>query len=109
MDVGSLPQSVDQVGSFRYTTKISEYAQARLPIVTGRLPFAYDIARTWSWRLPGGAPWEDQYISELAALMEQVTPDAIAERRAKIPDDLGLFDAVDQQARVGAFIRELLD
>ena len=26
MDVGSLPQSVDGVGSFRYTIKLSEYS-----------------------------------------------------------------------------------
>src|SRR4051794_7495315 len=41
-DVASLPQSVDGVGAFRYTTKISEYAEAGLPIVTGQIPLAYD-------------------------------------------------------------------
>ena len=40
MDVASLPQSVDQIGSFRYTTKLSEYLAAGLPIVTGQIPLA---------------------------------------------------------------------
>lgn len=55
MDIGSLPQSVDGVGSFRYTTKISEYLAAGLPLVTGQLPFAYDLGDDWLWRLPGAA------------------------------------------------------
>ncbi len=43
MDVGSLPQSVDRVGSFRYTTKLSEYFSVRLPIITNQIPAAYDL------------------------------------------------------------------
>ena len=31
MDLGSLPQSVDRVGSFRFTTKISEYVASVFP------------------------------------------------------------------------------
>jgi hypothetical protein len=56
MDLGSLPQSLDGVGSFRYTTKISEYLAAGLPLVTGQLPFAYDLDDGWLWRLPGPTP-----------------------------------------------------
>src|SRR5204863_4201797 len=55
MDVGSLPQSVDRVGSFRYTTKLSEYLAFRLPVVTGHIPLAYDLDGGWLWRLPGAA------------------------------------------------------
>jgi hypothetical protein len=39
-DVASLPQSCDQIGAFRYTTKLPEYLAAKLPIVTGELPVA---------------------------------------------------------------------
>src|SRR5262249_17700770 len=55
MDVASLPQSVDQLGSFRYTTKLSEYLATRLPIVTGQIPLAYDLGDDWVWRLPGNS------------------------------------------------------
>ena len=57
MDIGSLPQSVDRVGSFRYTTKLSEYIAFGLPVITGRIPLAYDLDGGWLWRLPGN-PWE---------------------------------------------------
>ena len=59
MDLGSLPQSVDRVGSFRFTTKISEYLAAGLPMVTGQVPMGYDLDEGWVWRLPGNAPWEE--------------------------------------------------
>ena len=65
MDIGSLPQSCDKVGSFRYTTKISEYLAAGVPIVTGQIPMAYDVNDGWLWRLPGEAPWDDRYITAL--------------------------------------------
>ena len=57
MDIGSLPQSVDRVGSFRFTTKLSEYLAAGLPVVTGQIPLTYDLAGNdqWMWRLPGNA------------------------------------------------------
>ena len=56
MDVASLPQSVDRVGSFRYTTKLSEYLAHGLPVVMGTIPLAYDLDGGWLWRLPGAAP-----------------------------------------------------
>src|SRR5437667_262209 len=74
MDVGSLPQSCDGVGSFRYTIKLSEYLSASLPIVTGQIPLAYDLDDGWLWRLPGQAPWDERYLRALARLMEQITP-----------------------------------
>jgi hypothetical protein len=109
MDVGSLPQSLDQVGAVRYTTKISEYATARLPIVTGRLPVAYDLAEGWSWRLPGPAPWSEEYVDALAALMGSVTRQDIDARRAAMPPAMAEFDGRAQRRRVGAFVSDLLD
>jgi glycosyltransferase involved in cell wall biosynthesis len=109
MDVGSLPQSLDQVGSLRYTTKITEYITARLPLVTGRMPLAYDLAETWSWRLPGSAPWTEEYVTELAQLIERLTAEEIRERRQAIPDAPLIFDRARQRRSVGAFIAELLD
>lgn len=108
MDVGSLPQSLDGVGMFRYTTKISEYVTTRLPIVTGRLPLAYDLAESWSWRLPGAAPWTDEYVDALAALMESTTAEDAARRRAAMPASLPEFELDRQRANVRAFIEDLL-
>jgi hypothetical protein len=109
-DVGSLPQSVDQVGAFRYTTKLPEYLNARLPIVTGQLPVAYDLALGWSWRLPGASPWDEKYVRGLADLMATVTHGDIEARRpdrhaASVGDT---FVLASQEERVTHLIRDLL-
>jgi hypothetical protein len=109
MDIGSLPQSVDQAGGFRYTTKLPEYVAARLPVVTGQIPAAYDLMADWSWRLPGDAPWDERYLDALAILLEDVRPLDVAQRRSAIPGELSLFSAPEQRRRAGAFVRDVVD
>jgi glycosyltransferase involved in cell wall biosynthesis len=109
MDVASLPQSLDQVGAFRYTTKISEYLAASLPIVVGRIPLAYDLDDGWMWRLPGSAPETSEYIDHLAELIETVTHAEIAAKRAALPAHLADFDRERQVARVTGFLSELIE
>jgi glycosyltransferase involved in cell wall biosynthesis len=105
-DVASLPQSVDGVGSFRYTTKLSEYLAAGLPIVTGRIPMAYDLDDGWLWRLAGCTPWDDEYIQQLSNLMARADHDEIARKRRAIPSHLPEFDRDRQIDRVTDFIRD---
>ncbi|MCW5319419.1 glycosyltransferase [Nostoc sp. KVJ3] len=108
MDVASLPQSVDAVGSFRYTTKLSEYVAARLPVVTSQIPMAYDIGGDWVWRLPGAKPWEDSYVNALAVLMETITLEEISIKKKAIPIQLSDFDQEQQVVRVTDFITEIM-
>jgi hypothetical protein len=108
MDVVSLPQSVDGVGAFRYTTKISEYVAARRSMITTEIPLAYDMDDGWFWRLPGDAPWDERFISELAALMERISADQIEERRRAMPARLEAFDPARQQRQACAFVTDLL-
>jgi Glycosyl transferases group 1 len=107
MDVGSLPQSVDGVGSFRYTTKISEYLAAGLPVVTGEIPLAYDLEDGWLWRLPGDAPWDERYVASLAELMRSLTAPEVEERRSRVPGDDSLFSLERQRRRVCGFVRDV--
>jgi glycosyltransferase involved in cell wall biosynthesis len=107
MDVGSLPQSVDGVGSFRYTTKISEYLDAQLPIVTGELPLAYDLDDGSIWRLPGDAPWDPVYLDALAGLMGTVTREEARKRRPGGHSEL--FSVERQQRQTSAFVLELAE
>jgi hypothetical protein len=109
MDIASLPQSVDQVGAMRYTTKLSEYLAVGLPIAIGQIPLAYDLDSGWLWRLPGDAPWTDRYIEALARLLEHVTPEQIRKRRDAVPANLPQFDRAPQAARVRSFIEELIE
>lgn len=108
IDVASLPQSTDAVGAFRYTTKLSEYVSAGLPVVTGRLPFAYDLDDGWLWRLPGSAPWEEEYERALGALMQDATKEDIAHRTAATPAGARRFDGSAQQRRISAFVADIL-
>jgi glycosyltransferase involved in cell wall biosynthesis len=108
MDVASLPQSVDQVGSFRFTTKLPEYVAARLPIVTGQIPLAYDLGDEWLWRFPGKAPWDERYLNALAQLMDRVTFSEVNAKRNAMPDGLAEFDRNKQIGRVTSFVSDLL-
>lgn len=109
-DVASLPQSVDQIGSFRYSTKLSEYLAAELPIVTGQTPAAYDLDEGWIWRIPGGKPNSPEYVKALASLMANLTKDELAARRGAVKGwGQHIFDRDMQQERVCALIGDILE
>lgn len=108
MDIASLPQSVDQVGSVRYTTKLSEYLSVGLPIVTGRLPMAYDLDEGWLWRLPGKAPWDSCYIEALSILIERLGPHELIPKRSAALSRMREFDRERQVSRTTDFIDDLL-
>ena len=108
MDFASLPQSCDQLGSFRYSTKLPEFIAAGLPIVTGQLPLAYDLDTGWMWRLPGDAPWDPTYINALSRLIDTLSPADLAARRAAVPKCLSIFDRESQVRRVTALIEDVL-
>jgi hypothetical protein len=108
-DLASLPQSVDGVGSFRYSTKLSEYLAAHLPVITGQTPMAYDLDSGFLWRLPGDAPWSEDYQAALARLLEGMQREDLAERRRALSHRGGEpFDQRAQQARVASFPTDVL-
>lgn len=108
-DLGSLSQSVDQVGSFRYTTKLSEYLAVGLPVVTGEVPAAYDLDEGYLWRLPGKAPWSETFIEALAALLARLTRAEIGSRgEAAAAAGADVFDRRIQQQRMTAFVKDIL-
>ncbi len=108
MDVGSLPQSLDAVGSFRYTTKLSEYLTAGLGVAVGPIPMAYDLDDGWVWRVGGGHPWQAAYHAALARLLDGLAPGDVAAKSVAARAAAGRFDAESQVARVSAFVNELL-
>jgi len=107
MDVGSLPQSVDGVGTFRYTTKISEYFSVGLPFITNEIPAAYDLDYGGLWRLPGEAPWDPCFIDALVQLLTNLTLESIKLKRNSIPAYIRDFDRDVQVQRVTNFVNEI--
>lgn len=108
MDVASLPQSVDSVGAFRYTTKLSEYLFFHLPIITGQTPLAYDLAKGWLWRLPGDAPWDKRFVLALAELASRLNPQEVDLKRALISEQVQEFDFQTQASSVECFLNDIL-
>lgn len=108
MDVASLPQSVDKIGSFRYTTKLSEYLAAGLPVITGQIPLGYDLDSGWLWRLRGSAPWGPLYLDALSELITGLNKQEITKRSCAAIRAAREFDRDSQVARVTAFINDLM-
>ena len=106
MDVASLPQSVDEVGALRYTTKLSEYLGAGVPVVTGQLPVAYDLDDGWLWRIEGAAPWDPRYVDGMARFLSGLDRSDVAARRAQVPSRPAVFEFARQQTAVTAFIKD---
>ena len=106
MDIGSLPQTIDGVGNFRYTTKITEYLAAELPIVTSRIPMAYDLDSGWIWRIPGDVPWGREYVEALRYLLENMTTLELNSKREQAGSVLHTFDKHRQEARITDFLAE---
>lgn len=108
-DLASLPQSVDGVGSFRYSTKLSEYLAAELPLVMGEIPAAYDLDEGYVWRLPGSAPWSPAYVEALTGLLEGLTTSELARRRLAVAQRRSdPFDRAAQQRRMNEFVQDIL-
>ncbi len=108
-DAGSLSQSVDPVGSFRYTTKLSEYLAVGLGVITGEVPLAYDLDEGYMWRLPGEAPWSATFVDSLSTLLRGLTREEIdAKRAAALAASAAVFDRGTQQRRMSAFVGDIL-
>ena len=109
MDIASLPQSCDGVGSFRYTIKLSEYLSVGVPVVTNEIPMSYDLDTGWVWRLKGDAPWEEESLQDLTLLMDQVTFSEIEKKRENILKNPMMFNYRFQQEKINHFVSDLLN
>jgi len=80
-----------------------------LPMVTGRLPLAYDLDDGSIWRLPGSTPWSPIYIDALVDLMRQINQRMLLAAKARVNSHRPEFDCAKQVERVTGFICELLE
>jgi hypothetical protein len=107
MDLASLPQSVDEVGSFRYTTKLPEYRRMRLPLITNQIPMAYDLDRGDTIRLRGANPWSEEFLNDLAELMQSTSQEDVTQLQPGA-DQGDVFERESQIARLSKFLIDIL-
>lgn len=108
MDIGSLPQTLDNLGMHRYTTKIVEYVAAELPMATSRVPAAFDLDTGWIWRIPGETPWSEEYVRGLAELLEKMASDELEAKAKAVKAVAATFDENLQRQRIRDFLHETL-
>ena len=105
LDVALLPQSTDRVGSYRFTTKISEYLAAGLPIVVNQIPLAYDFMCDGIHRLPGDNPWDPRFWDSLSLYLTKFKPAQTPCENKKMLETL--FSAPRQRQSVAAFLGDI--
>lgn len=107
MDAASLPQSVDKLGSFRYSTKLSEYLAAGLPVFISQIPASYDLDTGWVMRIKGKYPWGSDFASSLAQTLGTLSADKLSSMGAAAKTAASQFDKATQAKRVAEFILSL--
>ncbi|MBY0356356.1 MAG: glycosyltransferase [Candidatus Obscuribacterales bacterium] len=108
MDIGFVTQTLDQLGSFRLSTKLGEYLACGVPIAMSPVPGFYDYAEPAGWALPPYHPASTNFHSECAAWLDKLTRDEIA-AKAKETKKLALnyFSYTDVKRKFKAFVESL--
>jgi glycosyltransferase involved in cell wall biosynthesis len=110
MDIGFITQTMDQLGSFRLTTKLPEYLATGLPVAMSPVPGYYDYAHGAGWPLPPEHPATESFARALGSWIDTVTVNEIDDRRKRATHIARtVFDYSVVQPRFSAFISDLLD
>jgi glycosyltransferase involved in cell wall biosynthesis len=86
MDVGFITQTLDDLGSYRLTTKLPEYLATGLPVAMSPIPGFYDYALPAGWTLPEAHPATPAFWSACAKWIDTLPWDAVQARRSRAPD-----------------------
>jgi len=105
IDVAKLASERGPAGSFRYTTKLSEYLCLSLPVVTNAIPLSYDLPGEWFFRLGWHFALDPLFIDQLAELMKNLTLADIEHKRNQTQEAAPLFNLERQLERFSAFVR----
>jgi glycosyltransferase involved in cell wall biosynthesis len=109
MDIGFITQTMDELGSFRLTTKLPEYLAAGLPVAMSPIPGFFDYARDAGWALPAHHPADDAFHRACGHWINEITRDDVAERRARAPEIArSVFDYSVVRPRFTAFIHDVM-
>jgi hypothetical protein len=83
MDVGFITQTLDQLGSYRLTTKMPEYLACGLPIAISPIPGYFDYVGDAGWPLPPYHPASAAFAEHCAAWLDELCKEEIRERSAR--------------------------
>jgi hypothetical protein len=110
MHIGFITQSLDELGSYRLTTKMPEYLATGLPIGISPIPGYFDyIGEAAGYALPGFHPASAQFHDGLAAWLETVDRADVESKRAacrRIAEERFDYDKI--AARFRSFVEYVL-
>jgi glycosyltransferase involved in cell wall biosynthesis len=109
MDIGFITQTLDELGSFRLTTKLPEYLAAGLPVAMSPIPGFFDYASEAGWALPTGHPADPAFHRGCARWIDSVSWQEVESRRRRAPDlARSIFDYSIVRPRFTRFVGDLL-
>ena len=109
MDIGFITQTLDELGSFRLTTKLPEYLACGLPVAMSPIPGFFDYARTVGWALPSLHPASKAFHRQCAEWLDGLSRGEVEHRRAEAPRVARChFDYETVRPRFEAFLTDLL-
>jgi len=108
MDIGFITQTLDQLGSYRLTTKLPEYLACGLPIAMSPVPGFFDYVADAGWALPALHPASPEFHAGCAAWLDQLSRDEIAAKaQAARPIACDRFDYGGLSKRFRLFMESL--
>jgi glycosyltransferase involved in cell wall biosynthesis len=110
MDIGFITQTLDELGSFRLTTKLPEYLAAGLPVAMSPIPGFFDYVGEAGWALPNGHPADPDFHRACARWVDGVSWQDIDTRRHCAPDlARSIFDYRIVRPRFTRFVDHVIN
>ena len=82
MDIGFITQTLDDLGSYRLTTKMPEYLACGLPIAMSPIPGYFDYVGAAGWPLPARHPASAAFHDDCARWLDTLSGAEVARRAA---------------------------
>ena len=110
MHVGFITQTLDELGSYRLTTKLPEYLATGLPIAMSPIPGFYDyVGEEAGWALPALPPGSTTMHEQLATWLDSLSREEVAQKASHcraIAEER--FDYARIASRFRLFVHHLL-
>jgi hypothetical protein len=108
LDIGFITQTLDELGSFRLTTKLPEYLACGVPVAMSPIPGFYDYALEAGWPLPAFHPASSDFAIRCAHWLDGLERAEVRSRAcAARPLAERRFDYAALAARFQAFVTDV--